>query len=800
MRININILKVPRFQGILFALLLSWNLLSGQNNTLHFDGANDYITLNPINGFAPNDDFTVEMWFTVSSPGIACGSNFRRLFAFASTSAPASRFEVGECGGDLRVFWQNTGGNSGGVIPVSVTGVTPTLFGTGWHHIAVVRSGNSLEIFLDCMSIWTNSGNPAIGTPNTSMFVVGHWGGGGTPAQDWEGEVDDIRLWNVVRTATEIAQDCQSCVLTGSEPGLLVYWQLDEGIAGGNNSISGPNPISQVFDASFFGANPGVLSSTSLIPPGFGLTGLTSNFITSTVPLVYPHYNNHYVFLSDPLQTIGLATICSGDPVHFSIENSSSTLPQAGPGVTVSWEYRDMPGDPWTPIPAASPPSPLFNSFSFVSPPAHTATTINCANNTDGYVDREYRAIITVTNSLGTCSYTTQPALLRICCPVTNASVVVNPPGPLCAGDFVLLNVSLSSTDPFVLQNIGSTVHVSWCLDGNPLGSAYDDLTSFIYPLGTQDMCFKAIVTNCVCPQFMTQTCIDIDPKPVCGTITGCPTPATLMSDPDGNPDHYVICPGDDAAIMIATPFLNCIPVWEYMFPSVGGWITLGTSNFKQNTNILPHLKPASSPYLWPSGETCILYRIKCIPLSNPSGCLPCYSNVVRICLKQAPPAPVITAVPNPICKGSSSFLSVQNPDPNCNYEWYCNGLLAGFGDFFNASQQACYWVTCNDGCYTVASNKVCLDVCEAVAIISCPLPVCPCVGDTITLSAGDSYSTCGGALTYTWMWNNGILVSDNGITLDHIPDAGGTTYTLMVTDANGCTHTVQTVIKPCSI
>jgi len=451
--------------------------------------------------------------------------------------------------------------------------------------------------------------------------------------------------------------------------------------------------------------------------------------------------------------------------------------------------------------------------FSFVSPPNHPATSVTCGLNS--FVNRCYRAIITVTNGTNTCTYTTDPLSLQICCPISNVSVVINPPGPICEGSFVLLNVSLNGP-AWVLQNIGSTVNVTWCLDGNPLGSSYDNLTSFIYPLGTMDMCFKAVITNCACPAYTTQTCIRVDKRPVCGSITGS-SPGNLinlMPDPDNNPDHYIICPGNDAAIEMVDPtlFLNCNPVWQFMYPNTqpGFWNNMGGSNSNQNTGILPHSQPMISPYMWPLGETNIMYRIECRPLNPNSTCPPCHTNELRVCLKTPPPPPVITAVPSSICKGGNSFLSVQNPDPNCTYEWYANGLLVGFGDFLNtlntvfASASACYTVTCFDGCFTVASNKVCVTVCEPIAKICCPVPICPCEGEPITLSGQEgpcSFGNCG-PLTYSWSWTdiNGQPQTATTPTITDIPAPGplGTTYTLTVMDANGCTDMTQTTIVPC--
>lgn len=802
MRININILKVPRFQGILFAMLLSWNLLPGQNDALHFDGTNDFITLDPISGFAPNSDFTVEMWFysTATGGNGTCFGDFRRLFSMGATGP--NRFEVGECNGTLSAFLGT------GVVQSAIN-----IRDNQWHCISVIRLGGNIDIYLDGNPVSGLTGLAAGGFVAT-FFRVGHWPGGFlTPGQDWLGFVDEVKLWNIALQPSQFTA-CNACVLTGQESGLIAYWRFDEWMANGSNNIS---PLVNTAQDYSSGVNIGILTSNPSTAGGFLLNGTMSNFVPSTSPLLYPEYTNSIVFVSDPLQTIGLTSICSGYPVHFSIYSGlAGNLAQAGAGTSVVWEYSDdcfnTAGIPITP---ELPPSAVFSGFSFVSPPGHLATSVPLSTN--AYVDRGYRAIITVTDGTNTCTYTTDPfCSLRICSPVQNASLSISP-SPIapattfCEGDVVQFNVTLSSNMP-PPDPSNNNVKIDWCvIDGGvtmPLtGPAYDDQISITYsgpPLTQPNICFKATISNCSCPPVTVQQCITVDPKPVCGTITGASLPATLMPDPDLDPDHYLICPGDDAAVEVALPFTNCNKVWQYMFTSgssAGVWKDLGTSNTTQNTNVLPHLKPASSPYLWPPGETCINYRIECRPYNYPnSGCPPCYSNVVRICLKQAPPAPVITAVPNPICKGDISLLSVPNPDTNCIYEWYCNGLPVGVGGSFNASQQACYWVTCNYGCFTVASNKVCLNVCEVVAVISCPLPVCPCVGDTITLSAVKSSSTCGGMLTYMWSWDSGTLVADNGVTLVHIPDAAGTTYTLTVTDTNGCTHTTQTTIKPCSI
>ncbi|MFN0176038.1 MAG: LamG-like jellyroll fold domain-containing protein [Saprospiraceae bacterium] len=777
---------------ILLALLFCCNGLFAQNDALHFDGDDDFITLNPINNLNPLGDFRAEMWFISEATGGngTCFGDFRRLFSFGA-SGP-NRFEVGECMGTLSINLSGTG----------IRQSTINVRDGQWHCISAVRTGGVIDIIYDGAPAPNLTGLNGAGLAAV-FFRLGHWPGGTlTPGQDWLGQIDEVKIWSNTGNFTA----CSACVQTCQAQGLVAYWRFDEGIPNGNNTN-----LTSVSDCTGNGNDGDFYLPIIPIPTQFALNGTTSNFVPSAAPMLYPHYSGSSVFISDPLQTVGLGSICSGDPVHFSIFDAIGNLAQAATGTTVQWQYSDdcFATGP-IPITPTGGSSAVFSGFSFVSPPSHPATTLTLAECAPkAFVDRCFRALITVTNGLTSCAYFTDPLSLRICCPIQNAQVNVTPMGPLCEGDMVQFTASVSSNMP--PPNANNNVHISWCVIINggtpiPLGPLYDDQVTINYPVSLLTVtpgtiCFQAKISNCACPPVTVQKCVTIDPKPVCGTITG--KSANLMPDPDLNPDHYLICPGLDAAVGIATPFLNCIPIWQFSYPNTqpGIWHDMGTSNGCQNTGTLPWSGPSVNPYEWPAGETCILYRIKCVPPNTPSGCPPCYSNELRVCKKTPHATPVVTAAPNPICKGGSSTLSVQAPVTGVNYDWYCNGLYVGSGSTFTATQAACYWVVCYDGCFAVASNKVCLTVCEPVAVICCPVPICPCVGDPITLSGQEgpcSFGNCG-PLTYFWSWTdvNGPHTATTA-TITSTPFATGTTYTLTVTDQNGCTDTTQATVVPC--
>ncbi len=766
-----QLLKIRKLSVFAFCLLglLNSKAQTCQNLALNFDGDNDYISLVTPPSVSGNANFTVEAWFTISSPTTTCGTSFRRLFSLSGQGS--TRFEVGECNSQLKLFWLDA---SGGVSPSLGSPVT---FTPTCHHIAVVRNGTQIIIYLDgaLTPIYTGT---LVGALNTNLFRVGHWGGGATSGSDWQGTIDDIRLWNVPRTATDI-RDFKDCTLSGNwtSSGLIANWTLDQNppiIPAGNNAgatvvdMSGNN-------------NNGTFAN---VTGGFALNGLTSNFVCATCQTYYD-----LMLTNKPISTTPLTAICSGDPVHFCVSEGGNAI-TALPNATIMWQFADN-GGIWNNV-----SNPLFgaSNYCFYVPQGNITATCGATGN----VNRKYRAKITKTTGTGTatqtCTYYTPERDLRIYCPITNANVVITPTGPFCVGDVVIPNISLTSTDPFVLSNLGTTVNVLWALNNVPLN--YNNLSTFPYPLGTQRMCFKASVTNGNCPVFVKETCIDIDPKPACGLIDGMST--NLI--PTGTPYSYLICPGNDAAIAMITPsaFANCNPTWQYHFDTdaPGVWRDLGTSNATQNTNVLPQTTPVLSPYLWPSAATCIFYRIQCRPLSTPSGCTPCISNEVKVCL-QTPPANSVISGNQMFCKGGSTTLTIA-PYGAYTYSWFWNGVPTNCtGQTCVANKAGCYVVQISNGCQTVKTAPYCIKQCEVVPIIKCPTDnPCACDGLPITLSGCNSYDTCGGTLTYTWTSTTGP--GGTGCNFTSIPSPNGTTYTLTVTNAMGCSATSSVSIKPC--
>ncbi|MCB0706538.1 MAG: T9SS type A sorting domain-containing protein [Saprospiraceae bacterium] len=218
------------------------------NRALHFDGTGDYVQLanSPIQGSV---DFTVEIWFySEDADGqTGCSGNMERIFC-----AGGARFELGVCEDDLSIVVNNT----------SATLITP-INHFQWYHLAVTRTGNDVEVFLDCALVFSQSYG-AFSLDNS--FRLGRWvGGSAGDDQLWTGKLDELRIWDHALSPDEICANSE-CPLLGNELGLVDYYRFDQGVP--NNS----NPTVGVLEDLTVSPNDGTLYNFTL---DFG----TSNWV-----------------------------------------------------------------------------------------------------------------------------------------------------------------------------------------------------------------------------------------------------------------------------------------------------------------------------------------------------------------------------------------------------------------------------------------------------------------------------------------------------------------------------------------
>ena len=94
-----------------------------------------------------------------------------------------------------------------------------------WHHVAGVysHSGGFANLYVDGVLKGTTPSNGPL-THDSSDLRFGNWSG---CCEDFDGIIDEVRIWNVARTEQQI-QNHMDLPLVGNEPGLVGYWRFDE--------------------------------------------------------------------------------------------------------------------------------------------------------------------------------------------------------------------------------------------------------------------------------------------------------------------------------------------------------------------------------------------------------------------------------------------------------------------------------------------------------------------------------------------------------------------------------------------
>ena len=94
-----------------------------------------------------------------------------------------------------------------------------------WYHVAAVNDNGARRIYLNGVSLLV-TGTPDIIKANSDILAIGM--DYGPQARFFKGKIDEVRIWNVARTEQQIRENMH-LTLKGNEPGLVSYYQFNEG-------------------------------------------------------------------------------------------------------------------------------------------------------------------------------------------------------------------------------------------------------------------------------------------------------------------------------------------------------------------------------------------------------------------------------------------------------------------------------------------------------------------------------------------------------------------------------------------
>lgn len=223
------------------------------DNCLHFDGTDDLITIG-TNTALPTSTFsyTIEAWI---NPDAITGAHGIAGWGIHQASTRFTGFRLGINGANktlVNYWWGND-------LVVNI----PDISGS-WHHVACTydNATNARKLYLDGVMIGSDNPGYLHNAPNTNFRI-----GITNPGEIYKGKIDEMRVWNVARTASQLTSDMSHSISPAST-GLVAYYTFDQGTAGGNNTT-----ITTLYDLS--------VNNKSGTLGGFALSGITSNWLAS---------------------------------------------------------------------------------------------------------------------------------------------------------------------------------------------------------------------------------------------------------------------------------------------------------------------------------------------------------------------------------------------------------------------------------------------------------------------------------------------------------------------------------------
>ena len=218
---------MKRTARVLFYFVLFQLFPLNAQNSLHFDGSNDYVicgTDTSLSNF--NKNITIEAWVyadqwktNVYEGGIAVKEDNNNNYGYMFRAGNGGRlnFAIGQGA------WRE------------LTTTSAVMKTSQWYHIAASYDGSYMRLYVDGKIVDSLYETDAIGVSSNVPLVIGGHSNPTAYSRHWAGKIDEVRIWKVTRTAAQISQNMgnEFCV---SEPNLVAYYKLNHGTANGSNT------------------------------------------------------------------------------------------------------------------------------------------------------------------------------------------------------------------------------------------------------------------------------------------------------------------------------------------------------------------------------------------------------------------------------------------------------------------------------------------------------------------------------------------------------------------------------------
>ena len=255
--------KLSKYILGLFILLVSTNFIFAQNNALDFDGTDDYVNIpGPSDFDFSSSDMTISMWVKFNSTDRQC------LVSKRESDDKEWYLELHNTQG-LRFAhdWSGTNviGFSEGTVNIT-TGV--------WYHIALIKSGNSWNIYKNGESVASTTDTDPLNNPSANLEL------GTLKSASWDtqfnGNMDEVRIWNTALNITTIRDWMYKEITTdhpqydgtgGANDHLVAYYKMSDGSGTSLTDNSANSHTGTLYNGGSVGNGPNWVTSGAFVGP-----------------------------------------------------------------------------------------------------------------------------------------------------------------------------------------------------------------------------------------------------------------------------------------------------------------------------------------------------------------------------------------------------------------------------------------------------------------------------------------------------------------------------------------------------
>jgi hypothetical protein len=293
-------------------------------DALYFNGSDtNYATASYNSRLDVGSELTLEAWVNLADT--AADQRIVSWIGVANNTNYAG-YTLGVSGGTVdATFWTGLSTEVGTSNVIKGHGTVPN---NRWTHIAYsFRAEDAVVVYVDGKPAWTNAVGSRSIKPSTADLTIGRGVYSGI-ARNTHGSVGEVRIWNIARTAEEIADTFRTRI-DRNAPGLVAYYPFVHGDDSSLVADAGPYGIHASIGA------PGTPTTATWVSPGRPVQ--TSETMVFGAPSIY-YQNNKQLHGYNPNEEHALVL---GGTV-YALRNDLNTPNSSPPYVLLDYL------DPWT--------------------------------------------------------------------------------------------------------------------------------------------------------------------------------------------------------------------------------------------------------------------------------------------------------------------------------------------------------------------------------------------------------------------------------------------------------------------